>query len=198
MLAAAIALVLLGETVVVVEPPAPVSKNVLFVVDGSGSMEGARFSEAVAFVCSTSRQPVDEMNIAVVKFGDDAVRWKGIPEEGVPEGWAALPSEEAPRKAEEFIKHAEVDENRTNPLAGLVLAFNDPAEDLTIILVSDCVFPNDAPHSFLTQLLTWNANRKTPARFFVLGLGYPTGEWVTQLKILVNRTQGGYWIKKEN
>lgn len=125
------------DMVTTLEPEVPVSKRVIFLIDTSASMDSdGKIAQAIAAVKDIIRQPIDEMDLAVIAFSDSASRWSGVPEEGVSPGWAKLPSEEAVSAAQSWLDSVSADGGTifTTPFE---LAFREPTRDLTIILVSD-------------------------------------------------------------
>lgn len=134
----ALAAAVFADTMVtVVEPETPLTKRVMLLIDLSGSMATQnRVSRALAAIEDITKQPIDDMHLAVIAFSDSTRRWPGIPEEGIPKDWAALPSEIAPKKAQEWIEENNCGGGTIyeNPFR---LALEEPTKDLSIILISD-------------------------------------------------------------
>ena len=125
-------------------PEKPFTKRVLFVLDCSGSMdERDKIAQAVDAFISISGQAVDEMEIGIIGFGSHSYRWEGVPEEGehpIPKGWAAMPSQEAVQKAQQWLVGIRVGSNvkfSTILSPALMAALNEERDQVTVVLITD-------------------------------------------------------------
>lgn len=203
----------------VVEPTAPMSNRILFVLDRSGSMAwgGNNLQTARDEIKKLIKQPLDDLWVGIIAFDHDPVRWAGIPEEGVvPRGWAALPSAEADKQASEFLDSFAAN-GGTRVVPALTAAFSDSTKvksHLTIVLVTDGAFDE------CTSILVWADHERyagrrkpplwsyvrplaetrekaglAPAQVWILGV--ESGDQNEDLKELASKTGGGFYIVKE-
>jgi len=93
-------------------PQQPPNRNILFLIDSSGSMNGRKVNDAIAFAMQIAEAPVDEFNIALVTFGTRVTRWAGTedvnPQNNTPvghRGWSAMPSADNLAAAREWISN---------------------------------------------------------------------------------------------
>lgn len=156
-------IILSGITYIQEIPPEDgviLNKNILFIFDCSGSMDTDDIQDALTFFIGLSSQPIDQMQFAVLAFdssnhnGNDGLyRWPGIPEldgpDPVPEGWAALPSAEAIQKATSWINNTRsIAGGGTDVVPAIQRAYQEPRDDLSIILVTDGGFNRTPPENF--------------------------------------------------
>lgn len=129
---------LAAELVTVVRGKSRVSKRILFVVDVSGSMYGRSFSRAVSSVRTLAAQPTDELQVGVIAFADNAVRWSPTKKTK----WAKLPDKKAVQAIAGFLYHNGPG-GGTNVVPALKLALSEPKTQLTVVLVTDGIFAED-------------------------------------------------------
>lgn len=127
-----------------VEPKERITNRILFVIDISGSMKNERIRRAKAKVLEMINQETDDTIFGMLTFGGESLcRWPGIPEpdapKPLPEGWAALPSAEALKAADEWLAGLEADGD-TPIAAALHAALQEPMDKLSIVLISDGIF----------------------------------------------------------
>ena len=187
------------EIVTVVESERRFTKNFLMIVDKSGSMSGDDVTQAFSAFRMISQQPVDEMQLGVIAFGDNVERWQGIPEpkaaKPVPRGWAAMPSQIAVRRAHKFLKDANINGAATKIMLALNLLKNETRKDaFDVIIISDGIFDNNASNSdhksvsewFIAQIdaiIKHRTQRKLPGfRLHFYGINIPAGS--SQEKVL--------------
>lgn len=147
----------------------PLNKNVLFLLDCSGSMGVGQLEEAFEFMKGITKHPIDEMQIAVLGFNEidltrgnlGLFRWPGIPKKGVPEGWASLPSMTILKKIEKWLD--DLEEQRkdagTRVITGLERALEEPRKDLSIILVTDGIFQKESTEEIIKAIETFKEAR---------------------------------------
>ncbi len=114
------------------------SKNLLLVVDTSGSMEGDAFSKALGVVEMIAKQPLDAGQVGVIGFTKTPDRWtvpKSMRGRGG-KGWASLPSSDVLRAALAWLKKRGA-VGWTKVVPALTAALRDPQDPLTIVLVTD-------------------------------------------------------------
>lgn len=127
------------ELIPVVEPTARVTKNVMLVIDVSGSVKNTgRIPNSLAQLREIANQPVDSMELAVLAFTEEQHRWKGIPEpeNNIAEGWAGLPSENAIKEAQDWLVGVDTGTS-TRFTPALETALREPRADLTIFVITD-------------------------------------------------------------
>jgi len=174
-----------GDLQVVHEPAGPITKRVLLVVDVSGSMKSAnRITDAIEAIKTITQQPIDEMEFGLLVFSDQTRRWPGIPEEGVPKGWAALPSDEAIKSAQEFVESNVIDSN-TLYTSALTEALNEKRDNLSIVLISDGLglYSSDltAALASCTERQAWREQAGLgKAVIYVINIG-KSQDWLTDL-----------------
>ena len=181
--------------VVVVQPQEPLTKHVLFVVDVSGSMRGDKFSQACAAVLKITEQPVDEVQIAVLAFNEEATRWRGVPEDHptrpVPVNWAALPSAEAVESASAFLAETGAGGD-TLVIPALRAALAEPREQLSIVLVSDGIFQREDATDILGAVQQAQAARVEQGIGAAVLMTYGVGSESAVLRQLGQVGHGGY------
>jgi len=137
-----------------IQPP---YKNILFLVDTSGSMSGRKVEHAIKAAMNISETPIDDLQIAIVSFGSYVYRWEGTadinPKTKKPlsmKGWSLMPSKENLDKAYQWL-HSNKQDSCTFILPAMQHAFNScigkptepcsaPIKKLSIIIISDGEF----------------------------------------------------------
>lgn len=186
----------LAELVTVVSPETRLTKRVMFVVDVSGSMKGDKFSDALAAVEKIAAQPVDELEIAVLAFNAGPTRWEGIPEpDKIPFGWAAMPSEAAPKVAQAFLCQLGA-EGDTAVIPALKQALNEQRSDLSIILVTDGIFQQESEDQILAALEAGQKAREEQKLGRAVLYTYGVGSEAQILKKLAEVSKGGYFHER--
>lgn len=128
------------------------TKNLLLVIDQSGSMGRHDVQMALQAFKMISEQPIDEMELGVIVFAHGALRWKGVKEEDVAPGWARLPSAEATKLANKFIGAGHLSCGSTDFLAAMKLLESDTRKDpFDVIVISDGEFVD---HETSDEILT--------------------------------------------
>jgi Mg-chelatase subunit ChlD len=183
------------EVHVEVQPRTPITRRVLFVVDRSGSMHGDQFGRALACVHDMFEHASDELEVGLLAFNDATARWPGRPEPDkprpVPQGWAALPSDEAVEAANAWLEELGAGGD-TLVIPALREALAEPREQLSIVLVSDGLFGRERTDDIMATLSLGQQSRERqglgPAIVGVYGLG-PAQKI---LALLGDEGQGGY------
>lgn len=127
----------------VIAPNTRITKNLFFLLDVSGSMYTSKLNKAIDAVLAIASQETDDLNIAVLTFQTNTVRWPGRPhteqDGSPPEGWATMPSEENRKALAEWL--GMIKSNGGTAIApALRQALREKApkdRPLTVILVSD-------------------------------------------------------------
>jgi len=132
----------------------PPGKNVLFLVDTSGSMDGRKVQDAIKTVMRIAEAPLDDLQIAIVNFGSRTHRWPGTRDTDPQNGqvisrnrWSLMPSRDNLRLALTWM-HKNKDGGGTNVVSAVNHAFqscaggkgNETVRDLSIIIISDGLF----------------------------------------------------------
>lgn len=180
--------------VVEVEPRAPLTSRVLFVVDVSGSVRNAGLlGHALGQVRAILEQPVDALQVGVIAFAGLQARWPGQPAPGVPDGWAELPDAEAAEAALDWIEAVQVG-SATNVVPALQEALQEPRDGLSVVLVSDGEFPDVAAVPQRTAVLQavqgWRDREGYGAATLMV---YGVGPRQTSLANLAELGGGGYF-----
>jgi hypothetical protein len=131
-------------------PPQVIYKNIHFILDRSGSMSTEQLASAMGAFLGLAEQAVDEINIAITVFGQEAVRWDGTPDEHTPHGWAGMPSKIGLDAAKDWLNKVAV--NGSSTVVGTAIATVDTRpvprhpggnlDEVTVIIISDLIFDN--------------------------------------------------------
>jgi von Willebrand factor type A domain len=129
----------------------PPDKNILFVIDTSGSMNGAKVQSAIRMAMSIAEAPVDDLQIAIVSFGSSTHRWPGTTDIDPNTNksmsrnrWSVMPSKDNLDAAYSWLQ-ANRDSGGTALLPAIHHAFNtcsggeedELVKDLSILIISD-------------------------------------------------------------
>jgi len=132
----------------------PPGKNILFLVDTSGSMDGRKVQDAIQTTIRIAEAPLDDLQIAIVNFGSNIYRWPGTVDKNPQNGeiisrkrWSLMPSRDNLRIAHAWMQQ-NMDGGGTNVVAAIKHAFescsggkgNETVDDLSIIIISDGIF----------------------------------------------------------
>ena len=110
-------------------------KNLIFVVDTSGSMDGPRIMAAIEAFSIFAGQATDEMKIKVIAFQNANMWWK--------KDWTPLPSAKALKEASAWLTTVQTEVDLgwgTNPFPAIRKALKDPEKEKAVILISDGEF----------------------------------------------------------
>ena len=181
--------------------PEVVHKNIHFILDRSGSMNADQLTSAMSCFLMVAAQATDEINIAITVFGEDAVRWGGMPDERTPKGWASMPSQTSLNAAKKWLATIAINSGSTNVGRALqtvdthiIERPGDDINDITVIVISDLNFDN-YPDALLGAV---NILRKTRmdnhTRDFNLGFVgiHASPGHLTNLRNLARRQ--GFWL----
>ena len=176
------------------------SKRVVLIVDGSGSMTG-QIGGVLDALNTIATQSIEDMDLAVVMFrgkdnfpGDRSfTRWPGIRETGLRKGWARLPSAFAPGVAEAWV-NALGASGGTDPADALEHAITIRLDRLSVVFVSDGVF-DEKPVLKRIKLAQRRRRRAGFGRAVVavFGIGTNAPEQKS-LKAIAHAGSGGFWI----
>ena len=129
--------------------PDVVHKNIHFILDRSGSMNPDQLASAMGCFLMIAEQSVDEINMAITVFGENAVRWEGIPDERTPRGWASMPSQTSLEAAREWLTTVEINNSSTcldealkTVETRIVERLGGDINEITVIVISDLLFDN--------------------------------------------------------
>jgi Mg-chelatase subunit ChlD len=180
------------------------TNRVLFVVDVSGSMQG-QLQEAVENVMLIVQTPVDDLQVGLLTFNHQTVRWKGKPglcehsgkhsAKCVRPGWARVPDH-----YKDFAGYLSsfAASGWTEPCVAIKRALEDPEEVLTIVLVSDGDFVATAAcRALVTGQLARKKKKLPMAQVMVWGVGSEAKKNKNLLK-LAKLAGGGLWVHGGN
>lgn len=143
-----------AEIEMVVEGLEPPTKNIFFIVDTSGSMDGKKVQDAIQITINIAEAPLDDLQIAVVSFGSGVHRWPGTqdvnPQTGEiisRPGWSLMPSQDNLTLARDWLQENR-DNGSTEMLPAVKHAFQSclkgpgQVKELSIIIISDGLINN--------------------------------------------------------
>jgi Mg-chelatase subunit ChlD len=119
----------------VVAPERELTRNVIVIVDTSGSMSGRRIGAAISAVGMLMRRPEESYQLKLVAFRDKVHVW--------PRGWVEMPSPGSLEAAQRWLaslggEYGAAGETFVTP--AIRLALQEEREDLSIVLISDGSF----------------------------------------------------------
>ena len=179
----------------VVPPEARFTKNVLFLVDTSTSMNGNnRISRAISAFSFIAESSTDEMQFGVCAFGKRIRRWGGIPEEKfeVPPGWAAR-TPQAVERADEWLSRLPL-QPRTEVIPGIEHCLSEDRDELTVVLITDGDFDFESRENVLKAIQSKQEEREHPAVLCTVGVGRPN---VTSLREIAESSTGGLFLSPD-
>jgi len=120
-----------------------VTKNIHIVFDQSGSMTEKRIKAALEQTVNIIAQAFDEFNLKVSVFADNSVTL--IPGDGYDileedPSWMTLPSATNLNNVLAWLQQRHVIPHHTKVIPSMLRALADNTEDITIIVISDCIF----------------------------------------------------------
>jgi len=118
-----------------------VTKNILFVIDTSGSMNPGELAGGISTMLTLVEQSVDEMNVGVIAFSDSPVMWSGPSKksEKLPKEWLELPDKDGLEELQKWVMALKPG-GGTNMHAALKLAASQSVSPLTIVVITDGVY----------------------------------------------------------
>jgi uncharacterized protein YegL len=189
----------------------PPYKNILFVVDTSGSMDGRKVEHAIRAAINISETPIDDLQIALVSFSSEVRRWEGTADidkkskESLSRNrWSLMPSKENLDKAYGWLQ-ANKQSNSTHILPAVEHAFDSCIGDknptimargsselikkLSIIIISDGEFYG--AYDALKKLIKTKQKERKKKKLLAATVGF-LGVDVTdfqekQIKILIGK-----------
>ncbi len=182
--------------VVLLAPSKPITKNIVLLVDTSGSMqwssEGAgRLEQALQAAGQIAQQPIDEGGLLVMTFQCDSQTYPG--------GWVDLPSQDGVAKAETWLRaQAAMAGGNTFVCGAIEDALEVNKDDLTGVLITDGDLTDDDQGALLRYLAKGQAKRRAnklgPATVGVWGIGHAKAKpW---LMSLAKAGGGGYVVRE--
>lgn len=190
---------LLFSLTVALAPSTPITKNLLFLVDCSGSMSGEKFARAIGATLEIAGQETDELNVAAIGFDQSRTRWR--PPTGhdvLGPNWAKLPDPEVIVSLNAFLSGL-CRNGDTAAVPALELAFAEPVEHLTIVFVTDGDF-NEEQEYVIAKTREFRDRRDQAGHGPAVLVGYgisPPRNW-DELKGLMEswppEENGGYYV----
>jgi len=132
----------------IIKGECPPTKNIMFLVDTSGSMEGVKIQSAIEMAMQIAETPVDDLQIAIVSFDSHYSRWLGTVDIDSRtkkpisrRGWSLMPSKINLDKAFKWLQ-SNIRNGDTDIVPALGHAFKSSMkiDDISIIIISDCEF----------------------------------------------------------
>lgn len=161
----------------------PPNKNILFIIDTSGSMDGKQVQSAIKMAMSIAEAPVDDLQIALVSFGSSTNRWAGTTDIDPNTGkdmsrnrWSVMPSQDNLTVAYNWLQ-ANRDSGGTSILPAINHAFrsclggkeNEKVKELSIFIISDGEFGN---YSLVKKTIELHQKRRIDAKLPLVSLGF--------------------------
>lgn len=132
-----------------IEAKIPVAnKNLFFIVDTSGSMNGEKVMKAIATVIELCSAPVDDFQVAAISFGTESRLWEGTEDidprtkkDVTLPGWSLMPSQDNLKSLEKWLEENK-EGTGTNVIPAILKAFEESMniKDISIVIISDCDF----------------------------------------------------------
>ncbi len=124
-----------ARLVPVVQPEQPLTKNLIVIVDASGSMSGKPIAAAMSAVGMLMRRQAEVYDFKLIAFRDRVHVW--------PMDWVQMPAEGMLRRAREWLQslggaYGTTGETLVTP--AVRLALSEERSDLSIVLISDGAF----------------------------------------------------------
>jgi len=179
----------------------PPGKNILFLVDTSGSMDGRKVRDAIQTAINIAEAPMDDLQIAIATFGSGVHRWPGTVDTDPQSGevismkrWSLMPSRDNLRIAHAWMQQNE-DGGGTNVVDAVRHAFtscsggkgNETVRDLSIIIISDGIF-HTYPRLKATIKEAQRGRRRKKLEEVAIGFfGIDDGDNKDQIKNLVGK-----------
>lgn len=140
-------------------------KNMIFVVDTSGSMDGSQITDAMSAFMLFAGQPTDEMKIKVLAFQEHSQFWTTE--------WTHLPDVNALEGAKAWLIQVQATRSlggTTGAVFALERAMMDDEPQLGIVLISDGIFDDSSAIS-MARLEALRASRGRVVGTVVVGDG---------------------------
>ena len=156
-------------------------KYLVYLVDVSGSMAGARLTKALEAFDLLAGQPVDQAYLRVDAFAGSHRKRR----------WAKLPSADELAQAEAWLsKQFYKLDSSTRLLPALVEALAEKPKALTIVIVTDGELGEDRLEDLETEIKAAQRKRKVKALIGVVGVGHSKPR--AKLKRIAELGRGGY------
>jgi len=161
----------------------PPNKNILFIIDTSGSMNGKKVQSAIKMAISIAEAPVDDLQIAIISFGSRTHRWAGTTDVDPNTGkdmsrnrWSVMPSLDNLTVAYSWLQ-ANRDSGSTSILPAIHNAFNsclggkgnELVKELSIFIISDGKFGN---YNLVKATIEEHQKRRLKANLYPVSLGF--------------------------
>lgn len=181
------------------EPP---TKNIMFVVDTSGSMVGQKVMDAINSTIEVASAPVDDLQIAIITFGTGVRRWPGTrdvnPDNGEiisRDGWSLMPSQPNLDAAYAWML-ANTDGENSNANLAMQQAFIacEDIDPVSILLVTDGIL---TVYDYLVGTIEEKQNRRValglrPVTLGFFGIDVPP-RYEPRVRDLVGTYDGSAW-----
>lgn len=184
----------------VVEPRARPSKNILLLVDNSGSMAGKTWAVARGYATMIAGQGTDQASVAVMAFGEAPQRWSYKKAT-----WARLPDDNAVKDASSWLDRLPAT-GSTFLLPALSAALAEKVDPLTVVVVTDGLFSEDAaPLLAAVEVLQAARAKRGMSRAVIVGLGLTENDsrysvaavsTSSPLGIMAQRYGGGLYVRR--
>lgn len=130
---------LFGDVWVAQPQQGQISKNIVFVVDKSASLNAEELSRGITVMIDLLHQSIDEINVTALAFGDNVVGWQGPTKKSnkLPANWLELPSNDGLAELDKWVREVNVDANNTSMLAAIGVAAMQKVGPITIVVITD-------------------------------------------------------------
>jgi len=178
------------EIVTVVPPSGPMTTNIAFIVDTSGSMDNhGRVGMAVTFANSIIGRPGDQLMVALLSFKATHTRWPGMNKSEIlaaklagtwermdgpppPKGWTYFPGVPQLASAQSWLNNRGAS-GGTDPVSAINEVLAETVKDLSIVLITD---GEDFDVSAFTKAVVEGQSAREKSKLgraiiFVIGIG---------------------------
>ncbi len=175
----------------VIPPEQDLTRNVVVIVDTSGSMSGKRIGAAISAVGLLMKRPGESYQYKLVAFRDKVHVW--------PQGWVEMPSPGSLEAAQRWLvslggEYGAAGETFVTP--AIRLALQEKRKDLSIVLISDGSFTFGADLVTLSFEVGQKLRRERKLGEAVL-MCIGIGRTHPHLEALGRMGKGGLYVIKE-
>jgi len=154
--------------------PGDIRKNIHILFDQSGSMSLSEHQAALQQIEAIVSQAFDEFNLKVTAFGHGHATLIPSKDGGFDileeaPTWMSLPSQNNLDRVKNWLGSKQVESSHTQALGATLAALAEDIDDLTIIVVSDCILDDGEP---LSDAIKIAQKEREKRHFDVAGFGF--------------------------